>query len=125
MNALHAGLCGAAGGLTIELLVFYRAIGRARGLPWKKDPDNEPGPPALLAALLSRMVIGGVLAWVFGASGQVSGVLGAFTTGVAADLLIDRLRVVRVDVSEADPVRQAQLNDGSATQVAAVEGNDA
>jgi hypothetical protein len=91
VNMWLVGAWGAAGGLVVELLDFYHAVRRAHGLPWKKDPDEEPGPAALAIAGITRVLIGAVVATAMGSVHQVSGALGGLGAGIAAPLLINQL----------------------------------
>jgi hypothetical protein len=73
------------------MLQLYRAVRRVNGLPWKKDPEHEPHPPALILAALLRMGIGAIVAAAMAQSHQISGALGGIGTGIAAELIIDQL----------------------------------
>jgi hypothetical protein len=91
VNAWLGCSWGAIGGLVVELLELYRAVRRCGGLPWKKDPDNEPHPPALALAAVTRMSIGAAIAGAMTFGHQISGAFGGLTAGVTAPLVIDQI----------------------------------
>lgn len=114
MNVWIAAAWGGGGGLIVELLEWYRALRRAGGMPWKKDPDHEPHPPALILAAVIRAGIGAVIAAAMAASGQISGALGGLTAGIAAPLVIDQLGQTGLQGApdDAPPLPAAGGSDG-------------
>jgi hypothetical protein len=91
VNTWSAFAWGACGGLIVEALELYRAVRRAKGLPWKKDPEHEPGPSAVILMGLLRTLIGAVVALAMARANQISGALGGLGAGAAAPLIIDQL----------------------------------
>lgn len=108
MNAWLACGWGALGGLVVELLQLYRSVQRAGALPWKKDPEHEPHPPALIVAALLRIGIGAVIAAAMAQGHQISGALGALGAGVAAPLIIDQLGQSGLPDQSPQPAKPGQ-----------------
>ncbi|GAA4900370.1 hypothetical protein HNR25_003799 [Streptomonospora salina] len=80
---------GLAGAGCVEALQFAAAISRTRDWPWR-----APGAPSafpLLVSIVLRLGVGTVLAMALGGSDQVSGQIGAFVSGVAAPVFIERI----------------------------------
>lgn len=82
-------LLGCLGALSFELLDLVSAVQRAGAWPWKIR--GEPGLLAYAVATVLRVAIGGSIALVFGASGQISGLTAAFALGVGGVLVMERL----------------------------------
>jgi hypothetical protein len=94
--AASIGLAGAWSAEAVEVQLFIR---RERRVPWSRARgratvvNGERYPPLryyLLATLL-RGVAAAMFVGVYGASNQVSGVIGAFTLGVGASVAITRI----------------------------------
>jgi hypothetical protein len=85
----ECALWGLLGAASIEGAEIFQAIRRTRELPWQNK--QGPGGKAFLVSVVIRLGLGAVLAMVLGASGQISGALGAFVTGLAAPVLIEKM----------------------------------
>jgi hypothetical protein len=105
MSAGVGAAWGLAGGLCVEALALCALIRSTPGWNWRR-----PIPQGLAAYLISvvlRAGAGAGLAAVAAGSGQVSGAFAAFTLGVAAPLIVERLsRLVRsAPRGTGDPLR--------------------
>ncbi|GAB3481368.1 hypothetical protein [Amycolatopsis cihanbeyliensis] len=89
MTGLECAVWGLFGGFAVEGLEFAGAIRRTGGWPWRQP--NEPGPLPLAVSVIIRLAVGAGLAVAIGATGHISGALGAVAVGVAAPLIIEQV----------------------------------
>jgi len=89
VGAFQAALWGVIGGGVVEALEHAAAIRRVGGWPWTKP--GEPGLWPSLCAVILRLAAGAGLAAASGATGQVAGALGAFSLGVTAPLVVEKM----------------------------------
>lgn len=106
---------GLIGGLSAEAMELYAVVHRTPKWSWK-EPLPGTGTGAFIAAVIIRVSVGAVLASAFAGSHQVSGPLAAFTLGVAAPYVIQRLaRAIPLsdDPKEIEaPPREPYTGDG-------------
>ncbi|NYH54558.1 hypothetical protein HNR06_004147 [Nocardiopsis arvandica] len=89
MTLWEFALWGLAGAGCVEALEFAAAISRTRNWPWRA-PGAPPAFPLLVSVVL-RLSVGTVLAMALGGSDQIAGEIGAFVSGVAAPVIIERI----------------------------------
>jgi hypothetical protein len=97
-------MCGALGGLLVEIVVFYRRItawqaARHRSLSKKKTRDQLPplgkyiDVPSDALAALTRLSLGASAGWIF--SPQLTGASAAVAVGASAPALLRQLGSVK------------------------------
>ena len=111
MPLWECALWGLAGAAAVEGAEIFNAIRRTGELPWRHK--QGPGAGAFLLSVVIRLGLGAVLATVLGASGQVGGPLGAFVTGLAAPMLIEKMLG---QVEETGTPGRAPLGGGSGAE---------
>jgi hypothetical protein len=89
MGVWIATVWGLTGGLCVEALELYAHICRAPKWDWRCPIDQ--GMAAFVVAVMLRVSVGAALAAAFAGSHQVSGPLAAYTLGVAAPVVVERL----------------------------------
>src|SRR5690242_7665931 len=89
MGVWIATVWGLMGGLCVEALELYAHIRHAPKWDWRCPIDQ--GMAAFVVAVVLRVSVGAALAAAFAGSNQVSGPLAAFTLGVAAPVVVERL----------------------------------
>jgi hypothetical protein len=109
VNWLEFAAWGGFGGLAVELAEFYGVLQRHKTWPWHLT--GEPGRAIFLVAVAIRIVLGGGLAWGLGISGEVSGAIGAITTGVTAPLVLDQLGRRLSSRAESAPLTAQEVGD--------------
>jgi hypothetical protein len=100
----HLALWGAAGGLMVEAIQFYRAIKLTGDWPWRIK--GEPAPLPLLVSVVIRVGVGFGLAWAAADNNQVTGAFGAIAVGVAAPLLIEQM-TKNIPIDRAHPSKES------------------
>jgi len=89
MDVLEAAMWGGIGGFVVEGLQFAAAIRRVGGWPWRWT--SEPRPLPFAVSVLIRLAAGAGLASAAGASEQVTTAFAAFSLGVAAPLVVEKI----------------------------------
>ncbi|MFI9840405.1 hypothetical protein ACIHFD_25450 [Nonomuraea sp. NPDC051941] len=89
LTGFEFALWGAAGSLAVDGLELITEIKKHGGFPWGKK--NHPGVTPYIVSIFIRLGIGATLAAAFGLGGQVTGVVGALTVGIAAPLIMEKL----------------------------------
>jgi hypothetical protein len=84
-----AAVWGLTGGLCVEALALHAHIRRMPKWDWRRPIDQ--GMVAFVVVVALRVGVGSALAAAFAGSHQVSGPLAAFTLGVAAPVVVERL----------------------------------
>jgi hypothetical protein len=91
MHWSQAALWGLVGGMSVEALNLYRQIHATPGRKWSWRCPIPQGMAAYIVSVIIRALVGGGVAAASAASDQLSGPLGAFTFGVAAPLILEKL----------------------------------
>lgn len=108
MPLWECALWGLAGAAAVEGAEIFNAIRRTYELPWR----HKQGPAArpFLLSVVIRLGLGVLLATVLGASAQLGGPLGAFVSGLAAPMLIEKMLG---QVEQGDSPGRNSLGGGS------------
>jgi hypothetical protein len=100
-------ICGALGGASVEAVQLLDAKERLKQWPW--HVQGEASATMFTVAGVIRITLGAVVAFVAGSSGQVNGAFGAFATGIAAPLVVQKILAQRpelIDRQRLDPPQE-------------------
>jgi hypothetical protein len=115
VNWIEYAAWGGFGGLAVELAEFYGVLRFHKTWPW--NVEGEPVRGAFLASVAIRILLGGGLAWALGSSGEISGAIGAITTGVTAPLILEQLGRPTSQVGD-----RSQLSAGTSAERSVLPG---